>query len=172
MQTSTSNPTNLSGEERARALVAELAAREFWKPLAELVALGREALPVVTEGLLHADWRVRRGCLFFLDHNGDTPSLERVIPLLRDPKADVRRWAVHTLGCDRCKPGENTLAVDELLIERALHDESIRVRRHAVCVLAWLRPPSEAIRRLFERILERESDSKLRGHASAGLRRA
>jgi HEAT repeat protein len=159
------------GAERARALVDELASPAFWKPLEQLVAMGSEALPAVVEGLGHGDWRVRRGCLVYLDHHGDGPALERVVPLLRDPKSEVRLWAVHTLGCDRCKPGENPLDVDDLLIERALHDESIRVRRQTVCVLAWLRPPTPALSQLFQRILDTASDRKLRLHASAGLRR-
>lgn len=38
-----------------------------------------------------------------LDRVADAESLAALVPLLRDPKADVRLWAVHSLACDHCK---------------------------------------------------------------------
>jgi HEAT repeat protein len=76
-------------------------------------------------------------------------TLPQVIPLLHDPKSDVRLWAIHTLACDRCKPDENPLDLEPHLIERALHDESLRVRRQAVLSLAYLRRPDPRSAQLF-----------------------
>jgi len=135
-------------DSRATELVDAFAGSRWWEALQEL------------------------GCLAYLDHHADVETLEKVIPLLHDPKSDVRLWAVHTLGCDRCKPGENPLDVEPMLIERALHDESLRVRRQAVVSLAYLRPPDPRSAALFARILEGETDRKLVLHATAGLRKA
>ena len=158
--------------DEAQRLVERLAANQWWEPLQGLTQLGRDALPAVLEGLRHGNWRVRRGCAVFLDHYADPPSLPQLIPLLRDPKSAVRKWAVHSLGCDRCKQDESfPIDVVPQLVERFEHDESIRVRRMVVQVLAHARPPEAASARLFQAALERETDRKIRLHAAAGLER-
>ena len=156
--------------DEARQLVGRLAERQWYAPLTQLARLGRGALPAVREGLRHGDWRVRRACAVFLDHHADPESLPDLIPLLHDPKSLVRMWAVHSLGCDRCKQ-DDCPPIDVLphLIERFEQDESIRVRRAVVMVLAWVRPPEAASARLFQAVLERETDYKIRLHARAGL---
>ncbi len=159
-------------DARAVELVDAFAGSRWWEALQELSTLGPAALPAVRAGLVHGHWRVRRGCLAYLDHHADMETLEKVIPLLHDPKSDVRLWAVHTLGCDRCKPGENPIDAEPLLIERALHDESLRVRRQAVVALVYLRPPDPRSTWLFAHVLETETDRKLVLHASNGLKKA
>jgi HEAT repeat protein len=159
-------------DPRAIELVDAFAGSRWWEALQELAKLGRDALPAVQAGLLHGNWRVRRGCLAYLDHHADLPTLARIIPLLHDPKSDVRLWAIHALACDRCKAGENPIDVEPYLIERALHDESLRVRRQAVVSLAYLRQPDPRSARLFADLLEVETDRKLRLHAESGLRKA
>jgi HEAT repeat protein len=159
-------------ESRAAELVEAFAGSRWWEALQELSELGAAALPAVKAGLLHGNWRVRRGCVVYFDHSADLDALELVIPLLHDPKSDVRRWAVHALACDRCKPGENPLDVEPYLVERALHDESLSVRRHAVVSLVYLRRPDPRSAWLFARVLETETDRKLVLHATAGLKKA
>jgi HEAT repeat protein len=139
--------------------------------LDELRKLGKAAaVPAVLEGLGHGNWQVRRWCAIYLDHDGELASLHLLIPLLRDPKKEVRLWAVHSLSCDRCKEGENPLDVLPLLVERIEVDESIRVRRMATAMLAYGAPDPRAVP-VFHTLMERETDEKLRLHASLGLMR-
>ena len=68
-----------------------------------LVAHGEAALPAVRAGLGHGNWQVRKWSAIVLDQVANSESLAALVPLLRDPKADVRLWAVHSLACDHCK---------------------------------------------------------------------
>lgn len=133
-----------------------------------LVALGDAALPAVREGLRHDDWQVRKWSAMVLDQVADAESLAALVPLLGDPKADVRLWAVHSLACDHCKD-DVSCPVDAvpLLIERIESDESIRVRRMATIMLGTDFADARAIPVL--RSLLRESDAKLRNHARRAL---
>ncbi len=152
----------------ARELVALLASdrrNEAWSALVELGPAARDA---VLEGLAHAHWEVRRWCALWFDRHADTESLHALVPLLRDPKSKVRLFAVHSLACDQCKPGANPVDVVPLLIERIRDDESIRVRRHAVAMLAFqhAHPHLEGF---FQQLLDTETDAKLRKHAGFGV---
>jgi hypothetical protein len=106
-------------EQDPRVLVAALArARghaDIWN---RLVAIGPDAREAVREGLNHGHWQVRRWCALWLDHYADAESLRALVPLLRDPKCQVRLFVVHSLACDRCKDGDNPVDVVPLLIER------------------------------------------------------
>jgi hypothetical protein len=55
------------------------------------------------------------------------------------------------------------------LVERALQDESLRVRRQAVCLLAWelAHPDLEGF---FATLLAGERDEKILRYARAGVR--
>jgi HEAT repeat protein len=156
---------------RAAELVGQLAdSGKRENAYAALEALGPVALAAVREGLGHANWQVRRWCTIFLDHRADTVSLEVLIPLLRDPKSNVRMWAVHSLSCERCKEGENPIDAVPLLLERIENDESVRVRRMAAAMVAYGRPDGRAVP-VFKQLLRQEADTKLRLHASLGLKR-
>jgi hypothetical protein len=89
------------------------------------------------EGLKHTMPRVRYNCAAALDHLADERCTEPLRELLNDPVARVRRAVLHSLSCDACKvlslPNRDDLT--EKLIEMALHDSSIRVRRVAVVSL-------------------------------------
>ena len=122
-------------------------------------------------GLTNAQWQVRRWCTILLDHLADPEALEQLIPLLHDPKSNVRMWAVHSLSCDRCKQDEISIDVVPLLIERIEHDDSIRVRRMAVAMLGHHVAPDQRVVPVFEAVLAKESDRKLRLHAEQGLER-
>jgi len=153
----------------ARELVARLADTSTrGAAFARLVALGPTARDAVREGLGHGHWEVRRWCAIWMDRHADPESLRDLVPLLRDPKSKVRLFAVHTLGCERCKTGENPVDVVPLLVELIRNDESIRVRRHAVSMLAWhhAHPHLEGF---FQELLDTETDPKLHKHAGFGL---
>lgn len=132
--------------------------------------LGTGALPAVHAGLGHGDWQVRKWCAMYLDHAASHESFELLRPLLRDPKMDVRLWATHSISCERCKDGECPVDFVPLLVERIEVDESIRVRRMAVCMLAEAPPDMRALPAL-KRIMAEEDDRKLRLHVERELKR-
>jgi len=152
-----------------RELVAQLACeatrQQAWS---RLVEMGPPARSAVREGLLNANWQIRRWCALWFDHNADPESLHSLVPLLRDPKSKVRLFAVHSLGCEQCKAGENPVDVVPLLIERIRKDESIRVRRHSVAMLAYQHAHPD-LEGFFRQLLETETDPKLHKHAGIGL---
>jgi HEAT repeat protein len=131
---------------------------------------GAAALPAIRDGLSHPDWRVRRWCASFLDHHWDEPTLRRLVLALTDPKLKVRRAAVHSLGCDRCKGGENPIDAVPMLAQRIAQDKSIKVRRTAAWTLA-AQQPEKRIARILRKALRDETDPKLRMAAKWGLKR-
>ena len=135
-----------------------------------LIAMGEAALPAIRGGLRHGNWQVRKWSALTLDQVADAESLAALVPLLRDPKSDVRLWAVHSLACDHCKD-DVACPIDVVphLIERIELDESIRVRRMATIMLGTDYPDRRAVP-VLRRLLE-EEDRKLRFHAENGLRR-
>ena len=135
-----------------------------------LVELGERALPAIRAGLGHGDWQVRKWSAIVLDRVADEESLAALIPLLRDPKAGVRLWAVHSLACDHCKE-EVACPVDVVphLIERIEIDASIRVRRMATIMLGNEHLDPRAVP-VFRKLLG-EADGKLREHARGALAR-
>ncbi len=136
-----------------------------------LYALGDEVLPAVREGLKHANWQVRRWCALFADNFADAETLHALVPLLRDPKSQVRVWAAHSLSCESCKDGPNLIDAIPLLLERIELDASIKVQRQAVAMLAHHRTPDPRVLPVFKRIMAEEDDRKLRLHAEQGLKR-
>ena len=111
------------------------------------------------------------GAPILLDNFADAESLHALLPLLDDPKADVRLWAVHSLSCETCKNGVNSIDAIPLLLDRIKYDGSIRVRRQAVAMLAHHRKPDVRVLPVFRQILAAEDDRKLRLHAEQGVRR-
>lgn len=102
--------------ERERELVAKLASkdtvlvamREFVGGVTatELNAceLSDAAFSALSEGLSHANPRVRWWCIQIFDHADDDRAMRALAGCLDDPIARVRRNAVHALTCDKCKP--------------------------------------------------------------------
>ncbi|WP_216319047.1 HEAT repeat domain-containing protein [Deinococcus aestuarii] len=123
-----------------------LGARFALMPLRDILAVreqlnGAGELPAVVDGLLeglrHPRPRVRFDCANALDHLADERCAGPLRRLLDDPVPRVRRAALHSLSCDACKlsplePGEDLVPT---LINMALSDPSIRVRRAAVPLL-------------------------------------
>jgi HEAT repeat protein len=153
------------------ALVERLADKKTrWPAYVALNKAGPAALEAATDGLSHDDWQVRRWCAIYLDHNADERALKRLILTLEDPKAKVRRWAVHSIACEPCKEGELPMDVVPLLAKRLKEDKSIKVRRAAaLSLLQWA--TEKRVRRLLKRIVDTEDDRKIRRYANWGLRR-
>jgi HEAT repeat protein len=138
-----------------------------WRALQEA---GDAAIPAVREGLSHPNPRVRQFCAGFIDAHWDESALQRLILSLHDPKLKVRKAAVHSLGCDRCKGGQNPIDVLPHLEERIREDKSIKVRRMAVQTLA-AQTPNKLIARVLRRVLRDESDPRIRRFAEWGVAR-
>ena len=153
----------------ARALVAALADESRRESaFAELVALGPSARDAVRAGLGDGRWEVRRWCLLWFWRCPDAAEVTGLVPLLRDPKRRVRQTAL--LAIAHSPGAQERSEVTPLLLERALGDESLHVRRQAVLHLAWegAHPDLEG---LFAELLESETDPKLRKFAALGLAR-
>jgi HEAT repeat protein len=156
-------------EPDARELVARLASDEEREDAARrLLACGPSAREAVLEGLRHGHWQVRRWCALWFDRHADAEALRALVPLLRDPKSKVRLFALHSLACEHCRGGEHPIDVVPLLIERIRQDESIRVRRHAVMMLAFQHNHPD-LEGFFRQLLDTETDPKLHKHAGFGL---
>src|SRR5688572_14662019 len=83
-------------EASPEELVAEFAnAKNRMAAFLALYTRGVKALPAVREGLKHANWQIRRWSAILADNFADGATLQALTPLLRDPKPEVRAWAVH-----------------------------------------------------------------------------
>jgi HEAT repeat protein len=153
-----------------RALVAALADPEQrLSVFAELVALGPCARAAVRAGLGDGRWEVRRWCAYWFIRFAEAGDFEALVPLVRDPKSRVRHGALVALAH---APGLAAHSdVVPLLLERACHDESLRVRRQAVLLLAWDRPHPD-LAAFFTGLLETEQDARLRFYACLGIGRS
>ncbi|MCH8025434.1 MAG: HEAT repeat domain-containing protein [Chloroflexi bacterium] len=136
-----------------------------------LIAAGGPGLSAAVEGMRHPEPPVRRGCVDFLDHHADDDCVNDLRQVaLYDPIPKVRRFAVHALGCVRCKASP----LDADLIEffamvAARSDESAKVRREAIYALSHLPQDSRAAAAL-RLVLEQETDQELRKAAHRVLR--
>jgi HEAT repeat protein len=117
-----------------------------------LIRQGADILDAAVCGLDHPNPKVRRGCADLMDHLGDDRCIEPLIQRTADPIANVRRQAVHSLSCQRCKPTPLQVDLVSLLIERATTDPSMKVRQEAVFGLSMQPSDARAIA-LLETIL-------------------
>jgi HEAT repeat protein len=153
-------------------LVAEFAnGQNRWPAFLALYGRGANALPAVRTGLQSANWHIRHWSAILADNFADVETLRALTPLLHDPKAEVRVWAVHSLSCERCKDGPNPVDAIPLLLERIEQDSNIKVRRQALAMLAHHRSPDRRVLPILRKIMSEEVDKKLRLHAEQGLRR-
>jgi len=120
----------------------------------------------VYAGLGDGRWEVRRASVWWLLGNPAPEDVERLAPLVRDPRGKVRHAAMVALALAHA---ERAAEVIPLLVERALGDESLRVRRQAVSLLAW-RLAHPHLEGFFAGLVERERDAKIARYARAGLR--
>jgi HEAT repeat protein len=156
--------TEVEGD--AHALVAALAdPKRREAAFAELGALGARARAAVRAGLGDGRWEVRRWCALWLWRFAVADDVPRLVPLLRDARAKVRQAAIVALAQSPAAPDVSDLV--PLLIERALEDESLRVRRQAVLLLAWEHPHPD-LEGFFAGLLESERDAALHKYAGIG----
>lgn len=140
--------------------------------LKKLFPIARDIGQELLDALGDEDWKVRRNSLRILDHAPVAGMEPKIIDLLRDDEPEVRKWAAHSLGCDRCKDG-SLVAVDPVpyLVATAETDSSVEVRRSAIVCLAWNRPWEPRIDELMGRLAENSSDLKIRFHAKCAIER-
>src|SRR5439155_22062695 len=84
-----------------RLTVKHLSRAAYWRLWAGAITDNA----AVRRGLSHPDPEVRATCCQILDHFLDDSALIDLVDCLADSDARVRAWALHTLGCDRCKEG-------------------------------------------------------------------
>jgi len=107
-----------------------------------------------------------------MDHLADDRCVEPLRRLLDDPVPRVRRVALHSLSCDACKlvPLRRDDDLVAVLIERALADPSINVRREATCGLGGCCSDERAVATL-RTLLDRATDLAILRNARWALRR-
>lgn len=161
-------------------------AKRGWPPrhaaVQALTAAGADGVEVALEGMRHPHPRVRQGVAAFLDHRATDACVPHLTALaLYDPDPDVRRTALHTLACERCK--ESPLQGDVLpLVVRAYREDPNRqVRANAGALLrerfhepqvreafraAAVEDPSGLVRRRAAYHLTGEDDLPLLAHVA------
>lgn len=101
--------------------------------------------------ITHENAHIREGCASLLDHLGDDRCVVPLMATLDDPVDAVRRAAVHSLACDRCKVHPLPADVVPALTGLALHDPSTKVRQQAVYGLG-LRATDERVAPVLEAV--------------------
>ncbi|MGH7780346.1 MAG: HEAT repeat domain-containing protein [Candidatus Binataceae bacterium] len=156
-------------KETRRELIDNLSVCVDWAEAQELLnQAGSVAVGEAIAGLGHADPQVRKWCASFLDHNATAEAVPAMIRALTDKSTDVRRHAVHAIGCQPCKLEPLPIDVVGQLIDRATNDSSVRVRRAAVHLLG-LQPNDPRTAPALKKILQSEEDSKVRSNARFAL---
>lgn len=170
------NPDTAPDLDRAAALdglIERLGGRD-WRDVGAAIeslrqagAAGREA--AICGLLSHPNARVRRGCADFMDHHGDETCVPALVHAARhDCVAYVRRVAVHSLGCQRCKAIPLATDLVDFLAERIAAESNKRVRCEAVFALGQQRP--DARTRTALAALLTHADLDVRGGAHAALK--
>jgi HEAT repeat protein len=149
--------------------VERLATTEGWRSAyPQLEQAGALALDALIAGLAHRHPRVRQWCTALLDHHADERCLPGLLRLLEDPVAGVRRHALHSIGCQPCKPVPLAIDVAPLLLDLATRDRSVRVRRAAAHLLGC-QPPDRRAAEGLRRVAGRDPDSRVRRNARWAL---
>jgi len=144
-----------------RNYVQLLETKEGWQSAYSILdSAGKLALPDILQGLEDPSWQIRKWCTALLDHHADQRCIEPLLRRLHDSHADVRRHAVHSIGCQPCKGDSICVDIVSFLIDRVLNDESIRVRRSAAHMLGN-QPFDIRALEILQSIVEKETDSKL-----------
>jgi len=159
--------------QELQALVEQLGANE-WRTVLEaesaLARAGQAGIEAVVWGFSHPSVHVRRGCAGFMDHHGtDACFTQLQWVALHDPAPSVRRVAVHSASCQRCKPCPLTGDLVGLLVQAVLSDTNRRVREQALGGLCYQPRDARAVAAL-EQILRTETDPRLRRGAHHALK--
>ncbi|HUY38485.1 MAG TPA: HEAT repeat domain-containing protein [Candidatus Binataceae bacterium] len=150
---------------KRQELVEKLSGCVDWGEAQEVLRkAGPDALKGVIAGLDDGDPLIRKWCASFLDHNATSEAIPAMIRALDDKSADVRRHAVHAIGCQPCKLEPLPVDVIAQLIRKATDDPSVRVRRAAVHLLG-LQPADPRIISALKGIMRSEGDSKVLSNA-------
>ena len=162
------------GPQRSLQALAEQLGADDWSLLQEaetaLASAGQAGIDAVLWGLSHPNISVRRGCAGFMDHHGTDACFAPLRQAaLHDPAPSVRRVAVHSASCQRCKPCPLTGDLVGLLVEAALSDSNRRVRENAIGGLRYQPQDPRAVAAL-EKILHTETDPRLRREAHHALK--
>ncbi len=156
-----------------QALAEQLGADD-WRMVLEaetaLVRAGQAGIDAVLWSLSHPNAQVRRGCAGFMDHHGTDACFTALQwAALHDPAPSVRRVAVHSASCQRCKPCPLTGDLVGLLVQVALSETNRRVRENAIWGLRHQPQDARAVGAL-EEILRSETDARLRRGAHHALK--
>jgi HEAT repeats len=156
-----------------QALAEQLGAGD-WRMALEaenaLVRAGQPGIDAVLWGFSHPNARVRRGCAGFLDHHGtDACFAQLQWVALHDPAPSVRRVAVHSASCQRCKPCPLTGDLVGFLVQVAFEDPNRCVRENALDGLRYQPQDARAVAAL-EQVLRTETDPRLRRDAHHALK--
>lgn len=108
-----------------------------------LTARGANGLEAAIRGLRHPSPVVRRYAADLMDHFGDDTCVPPLLELLNDPVPKVRRQAVHSLSCQRCKTTPLSIDYTDILIDKMLNDPNQRVRSEAAYGLYMLPLPAK-----------------------------
>ena len=103
---------------------------------------GQASLEAAIEGLNDPNPKIRGDCADLMDHLADDRCIQPLIRATKDPIPRVRRRAVHSLSCDRCKPLPLNVDLVPLFMEIVVNDDNVKVRHEAAYGLA-LRAPDE-----------------------------
>ena len=158
--------------DRTRSLLGQLAD-------VQLAALSRDHLArlpepefraAAVEGLAHENWRVRRTCALLLDKVDLTAeSVAALTRALDDVHQQVRRKAVHALGCEHCKPNGCVPGVRPAF-ERAIRDPSALVRGMVVHVCSLQLFDRQWAIDLVAGVAASDKSAKLRDGAADAIR--
>ena len=119
-----------------------------------LQARGQAVLEAAIRGLRHPNPVIRRYAADLMDHLGNDVCVPPLLDLLNDPVPNVRRQAVHSLSCQRCKATPLSVNMTDILIDKMLNDPNQRVRGEAAFGLYLLPLPAKpAVISAFEQAL-------------------
>lgn len=124
---------------------------------------GQVILDAAIEGLNHPNPKIRADCADLMDHLADDRCIEPLMEATQDPVPRVRRRAVHSLNCDRCKPSPLSADLVPLLIDIVVNDDNAKVRHEAAYGLAVRSPDKRmlsALETVANKLTAKESLSK------------
>ena len=136
-----------------------------------LVSSGSPALPALRRGLRHPKAIVRQQCVRIFDQLVDEASLPELVAALDDIDVGVRRRALHSLACGRCKT-DACLPGEDLWVPRALElltDADPDLRAAAIDALGRVVTRRPDVAAALRRAAETDRDKGLRGMARRRL---
>ncbi|GEM_PF-930984 len=134
-----------------------------------LMAHGKSTLDSLLNGLNHPNGKVRASCALLMDHLGDDRCAEPLIRVLKtDALEAVRRCALHSLACQRCKECPLETDVIAPILDAAMSDRSKQVRRRAVEYLSTQNPDPRVVEAM-RLLISRESDPIIKKRAERTL---